>query len=252
MTTATHGLDRSSGSTTVAELLARHGANADRQHRRAVPEPVDHGHLNGTLPAFEPVERATPRQYRYDQSTVTALLAAQPAEPKSSGTASASKHAGRKIAGLAFVGAVLVGGWALAGAQTQPATGPVNAGPVPAQVPDAPVVVANSATLEAIGAQSAGLAATPVTTATAEIPAAAGNNAPDQGSFRGTLPATSEAQVPGASTSQPAPRTQQAQPAPNWQAYYEAYAENAGGKNSRGGGKDQGNQGDGGKHRKGH
>ncbi|HVW41561.1 MAG TPA: hypothetical protein VHC18_09445 [Amycolatopsis sp.] len=249
MTTATHSLDTSSGSTTVAELLARNGARTgEPPHRRSAPEPAGHGNLNGTLPALAPVEREAPKQYRYDETTVTALLAAQPAGPTP--TAAGSKRTGRKLAGLAFAGAVLVGGWALASAQAQPADGPTSADPLPAKAPDAPLVIANAATLQAIGAQSAALAGSGAPSATAEIPATA-EKAPDQGSFSGTLPTTTKAKAPAAKTTQPARQAQQAQPAPNWQSYYYDYARYANAKNSHPGG-DNSKHGNGGRHGKGH
>ena len=263
MTTATHSLDTSSGTTTVAELLARNGATGNRpSHRRSAPEPAERGSLNGTLPAFDRVsdgdhldgdergarpvgEPADPKQYRYDQTTVTALLTAAPAEPKSGAAATRSKHTGRKIAGLAFAGAVLASGWALASGQAQPGDRPASASPVPAKAPDAPLAVANAATLQAIGAQSAALALAPASPATTQVPAPA-ERAPDRGSFSGTLPNTTKAKPP-VSTARPAPNPQPAQPAPNWRSYFAKYAD---AKNPHGNGRH--NHGDGGKHGKGH
>ena len=252
MTTATHSLDTSSGSTTVAELLARNGARSDRpSHRRSAPEPAGQGRLHGTLPAFAPAEPPAPKQYRYDQTTVTALLAAQPAEPASTETPAGSKHTGRKIAGLAFAGAVLVGGWALASPQAQPADGPAKAGPVPTNAPETPLAAAKATNLETIGAQSAALAVGAAPSATAELPVTTAGQAPDQGSFSGTLPTTTKAKAPAAGTTQPAPVTRQAQPSADWQSYYYDVSKYYQGKDSSGGDTKRGDHDNGGKHRQG-
>ncbi|TVT38716.1 hypothetical protein FNH05_24340, partial [Amycolatopsis rhizosphaerae] len=132
MTTATHSLDASSGTTTVAELLARNGAEPGwtPSSRRASDT------LDATLPAI-PVITTTPQRYRYDKNTVTALLS----EPTTAAaTAEGGKdgaRTGKRIAGLAFAGAVLVGGWTLATAQAQDHDGPSSAEPVPARIPAA-------------------------------------------------------------------------------------------------------------------
>jgi len=253
VTTATHSLDTSSGSTTVAELLARHGGVEGSARRRRGAEPADEGQFGGTLTAFPPVEEPTeiikPVRYRYDQNTVTALLAAQPeAEEPAAPTVAVSgaKHTGRKIAGLAFAGAVLVGGWALASAQAQPADSPVNADPAPVKSPETPSAV-TGLTTPWVASAAAPAVAPP---ATAEIPAAAQTTAqqPDEGSFSGSLP-TKQAPAAKKSTSKPAPTTQAAQPSPNWQAYYDAFQKAAEANKDRGGDRDGGGRDGGGKHR---
>ncbi|HVV11007.1 hypothetical protein [Amycolatopsis sp.] len=199
MTTATHSLDTSSATTTVAELLARNGAHTSpAPHRRSRVE-AENGQFGGTLPrlpipepARPPLEDATIQiQYRYDESTVAALLAEPLAETAAVAEPPKEKsRAGRKIAGLAFAGAVLVGGWALASAQTPSHDGPVNAGPVPGHGSD-PARDALSNLSAPVGGQVALLAAaTPTGTAEIPAPASTAERQPDQGKISGTLPNT--------------------------------------------------------------
>ncbi|MTD54246.1 hypothetical protein [Amycolatopsis pithecellobii] len=179
MTTATHSLDATSGATTVAELLARNGARTGQvPHRRARP-----GGLEGTLPAFPPVDE-TATQYRYDQTTVAALLEAEPRAEKNR-----PARAGLKIAGLAFAGAVLAGGWALTNAQPPGSDGGDRAaGPVPSNnTPESGRLLASAP----VGAQVVTLASA-APASTAAIPATAPAKQPDQGRFTGKLPSTAK------------------------------------------------------------
>ncbi|TNC29587.1 hypothetical protein [Amycolatopsis alkalitolerans] len=195
MTTATHSLDTTSGATTVAEILARNGARTGRvPHRRSRG---DEGQFDGTLPAFPPVDNAA-AQYRYDQTTVTALLEAPvvetPHEEKSR-----PGRTGLKIAGLAFAGAVLASGWALA--QTPGSEQAAASGPVPGNTPESESPALASAP---VGAQVATLGSA-APTGTAEIPATTARQ-PDQGKFSGTLPTakkTTEAAAPTSTTVAP-------------------------------------------------
>ncbi|WP_236789322.1 hypothetical protein [Amycolatopsis sp. GM8] len=187
MTTATHSLDATSGATTVAELLARNGARAGQApHRRSR---VSEECFEGTLPAFPPVDDTPTTQYRYDKTTVAALLETAPAEEPRAGVEKVRPaRAGLKIAGLAFAGAVLAGGWALANAQA-PGTedGGTASGPVPSNnTPESDSQLLASAP---VGAQVVTLASSSPT-GTAEIPASAPAQQPDRGKFSGTLPNT--------------------------------------------------------------
>ncbi|NKQ56648.1 hypothetical protein HFP15_27610 [Amycolatopsis sp. K13G38] len=224
-------------------MLARHGAGSDGpSRRRRSAEPAGSGQFGGTLTAIPPVEQPTeiitPAQYRYDQNTVTALLAAQPEEPVAAAVvpAQTSRYTGRKIAGFAFAGAVLVGGWALASAQAQPADTPSGANPAPVKAPESQVAP-TGLNVESLGAPAAGLAGVPA--ATAEIPAPPSTQSaasqPDTGSFRGTLPTSTQSKAPAAS--KPAPTTQAA---PNWQAYYDAFQKAAQYNKGGHGGNDRG------------
>ncbi|GHF45680.1 hypothetical protein FHX82_001688 [Amycolatopsis bartoniae] len=200
MTTATHSLDTTSGSTTVAELLARNGARAGRAPHRRSRATTPEGSFGGTLPAFPlPAAAETATQYHYDKTTVSALLEEEPAAAVATAKESRPPRTGLKLAGLAFAGAVLVGGWALAHAQT-PQTGGTASGPVPSgTTPESNALQASSP----IGAQVVPLAAATPTT-TAEIPAPPTQaRQPDKGKFSGTLPKTSKAK-PKAQTSAPA------------------------------------------------
>jgi hypothetical protein len=203
VTTATHSLDTTSGATTVAELLARNGARVGRApHRRSRAASPD-GQFDGTLPAFAPVDH-TAAQYRYDKTTVAALLEDEPAVELPHAEENRPGRAGLKIAGLAFAGAVLVGGWALANAQAPDNTpGGTASGPVPSN--NTPESVNPLLASAPVGAQVVTLASV-APTGTAEIPAPAVKQ-PDQGKFSGTLPKTTTKAKAGAptKTSTPAP-----------------------------------------------
>lgn len=208
MTTATHSLGAASGATTVADLLARHGARADRPHRRS--RAVD-GRFGGALPVF-PADDAPTAQYRYDKSTVTALLAVTPAveTPPAAETSSVaappaeapqaekprSGRTGLKIAGLAFAGAVLASGWALAqqpGAHDATAAGPLPSNNTPES--DSPLLASAP-----VGAQVATLVTSfPAgTSALPSAPAPVVAQQPDQGKFSGKLPSTTTQSTPAA------------------------------------------------------
>lgn len=208
MTTATHSLDTASGATTVAELLARNGARAGRApHRRSRAAESGEGQFDGTLPAFAPVDE-TATHYRYDKTTVAALLEVEPAAEPPRAVENRPGRSGLKIAGLAFAGAVLAGGWALANAQTPDEPGGTASGPLPSNnTPESgnPLLAAAP-----VGAQVVTLASS-APTGTAEIPAAPAAQQPDQGRFSGTLPSTKPkakaAAPPKASTATPPPIT---------------------------------------------
>ncbi|GAB2992145.1 hypothetical protein LWP59_33730 [Amycolatopsis acidiphila] len=188
MTTATHSLDTTSGATTVAELLARNGARAGRApHRRSRAVVPGAGEFGGTLPAFPPVDD-TAAQYRYDKTTVAALLEEEPAAQAPRAETGKPGRAGLKIAGIAFAGAVLVGGWALANAQTPDSQGGTASGPVPSNnnSPESNPLLASAP----VGTQVVTLASSSPTS-TAEIPANTAAQQPDQGKFSGKLPTTS-------------------------------------------------------------
>lgn len=217
MTTATHSLDSTSGTTTVAELLARNGSLSGRMipgrrtraeaTDRFLPVPAPAGqfssapgsaaHFDGTLPEpapiFDPKSRRqadddTPTmQYHYDRTALSAMLAddAGTLSPE----AGKPPRTGRKIAGIAFAGAILVGGFGmLTATQSQGDQGPTASGPVPDnKAPEAVVPLAAAP----VGAQVVTLAATP--TSTAEIPAPAAARQPTQGKVSGKLPTTKRA-----------------------------------------------------------
>ncbi|KAA9162276.1 hypothetical protein FPZ12_011565 [Amycolatopsis acidicola] len=270
MTTATHSLDTSSG-TTVAELLARNGARPSRTpHRRSraegqfdgtlaeVPIPAQSGTLSGLVAEpFTSVRPDAPAreddtvliQYRYDESAFAGLLApaaettavdALPiVEPAVAEPVKEKSRTGRKIAGLAFAGAVLVGGWALASAQTPDHQGPANAGPVPGQGAARDSLADLSAP---VGGQVALLgSSTPTGTAEIPAPATTAQRQPDQGQISGKLPTTTQKKAAAAPTTKKAPQAPVAArvpaqiPAPaNWPTA------------GRPGQKNQGNQHDGG------
>ncbi|GAA5158925.1 MULTISPECIES: hypothetical protein [Amycolatopsis] len=212
MTTATHSLDTASGATTVAELLARNGARADRASHRRTRDTSADGSFGGTLPDFESLDD-TPTQYHYDKRTVTALLEVEPAEASAPVEESRPARTGLKIAGLAFAGAVLVGGWALAHAQTQDTHGGTASGPAPSgTTPESSSILPPAAP---VGAQVANLASSSPTT-TAEIPAQPVAQQPDKGKFSGQLPSTTTKAKPKAQA-KPQPATQA--PAPKQPTY---------------------------------
>jgi hypothetical protein len=206
VTTATHSLDASAGATTVAELLARNSTPSPRSPHRRTRSALGQGQFDGTLPAFPPLDEA-PTQYRYDETTVAALLADQPAKAARADGGRSGLRAGRKIAGIAFAGAVLVGGWALASAQPAEQQGPTASGPVPGQVPPPP----SGSTLalsSPVGTQVTALAATSPA-ATTTTPQA---KAPDQGRFSGTLPTTKATKPKAAPKAQARPPVTAAAP----------------------------------------
>lgn len=234
MTTATHSLDTTSGATTVAELLARNGARAGRvPHRRSRTAATDTGEFDGKLPAFMPAQEVAPAQpfvpaqdvapardaapvtrvspledtivaeYRYDKTTVAALLEDEPvAAAPVVEEETRPNRTGRKLAGIAFAGAVLVGGWALANAQTPDDQGGTAAGPVPSNnTPESNSLQASAP----VGAQVVTLAASTSTSAALPPPSATtAAQQPDHGVFSGTLPPTTQ-QAPARSVAPAVP-----------------------------------------------